>query len=104
MAIGTWQQHKKILMKDPEFKKEFEALEPEYALKSRLIELRMKKELTQKELAESPFRQRDRHRPAQRSDCACSTLQRHGGDSDQQKGHRPVFWQADFADDCQTAS
>lgn len=53
MAIITWQQHKNILMKDPEFRKEWEALEPEYALKRRLIELRMKKEMTQKQLAQA---------------------------------------------------
>lgn len=52
MAITTWQQHKKKLMKDPEFRREWEALEPEYALKRRLIELRMKKEMTQKQLAQ----------------------------------------------------
>lgn len=39
-------------MKNPEFRREWEALEPEYALKRRLIELRMKKSLTQKEIAE----------------------------------------------------
>lgn len=47
----NWQQYKKIQMKDPEFRKEWEALEPEYTLKRRLIELRMKKEMTQKQLA-----------------------------------------------------
>ena len=52
MAITTWQQHKKILMKNPEFRKEWNALQPEYALKRRLIELRMKKEITQKQLAQ----------------------------------------------------
>lgn len=40
-------------MKDPEFRKEYEALEPEYALKRRLIELRMKKKITQKQLAQA---------------------------------------------------
>lgn len=46
-----WATYKKKLMKDPEFKKEYEALEPEYALKRRIIELRIKKEMTQKQLA-----------------------------------------------------
>jgi len=47
----TLDQYLKKNLKDPEFKKEWEALEPEYALKRRLIELRMKKEMTQKQLA-----------------------------------------------------
>lgn len=47
----TFDQHLKKSLKDPEFRKEWEALEPEYALKRRMIELRMKKEMTQKQLA-----------------------------------------------------
>ncbi len=48
----TLQEYKKKMMKDPEFRVAYESLEPEYALKRRLIELRTKKEITQKELAE----------------------------------------------------
>lgn len=48
----TLQDYKKKRMNDTDFKKAFEMLAPEYALKRRLIELRMKKEMTQKQLAE----------------------------------------------------
>jgi len=47
----NWKEHKKQLMKDPEFRKEYEALEPEYKLVSALIRLRLSKGLTQEELA-----------------------------------------------------
>jgi len=47
----NWKEHKKQLMKDPEFRKEYEALEPEYKLASDLIRLRLSKGLTQEELA-----------------------------------------------------
>ena len=48
----NWREHKKRLMKDPEFKKEYDALEPEYKLASTLIQLRLSKGLTQEQLAE----------------------------------------------------
>ncbi|MCX5991974.1 MAG: helix-turn-helix transcriptional regulator [Chloroflexi bacterium] len=47
----NWKEHKKQLMKDPEFRNEYEALEPEYKLASDLIRLRLSKGLTQEELA-----------------------------------------------------
>ena len=47
----NWREHKKQLMKDPEFRKEYEALEPEYRLASDLIRLRLAKGLTQAQLA-----------------------------------------------------
>ena len=47
----NWKEHKKQLLKDPEFRKEFEALEPEYKLASALIRLRLAKGLTQEQLA-----------------------------------------------------
>ena len=47
----NWKEHKKQLMKDPEFRKEYEALEPAYQLASALIRLRLAKGLTQEELA-----------------------------------------------------
>lgn len=47
----NWREHKKRLMKDPEFRAEYEALEPEYKLASALIKLRLSKGLTQEELA-----------------------------------------------------
>lgn len=47
----NWKEHKKRLLKDPEFKKEYEALEPEYRLAAALIRLRLAKGLTQEQLA-----------------------------------------------------
>ena len=38
-------------MRDPEFREEYEALEPEYALIRQLIEIRREQNLTQAELA-----------------------------------------------------
>ena len=46
-----WKEHKKQLMKDPEFMKEYKALEPAYQLAAALIRLRLAKGLTQEELA-----------------------------------------------------
>ena len=48
----NWQEHKKQLLKDPEFKKAYEALEPEFRLAAALIRLRLSKGLTQEQLAE----------------------------------------------------
>ncbi|MDO4575004.1 MAG: helix-turn-helix domain-containing protein [Planctomycetia bacterium] len=39
-------------MTDPEFKKEYDSLEPEYALIEQILELRQKEGLTQAQLAE----------------------------------------------------
>ncbi len=47
----NWKEHKKRLLKDPEFRKEYEGLEPEYKLASDLIRLRLAKGLTQEQLA-----------------------------------------------------
>jgi len=47
----NWKQHKKRLLKDPEFGAEYEALEPEYKLAATLIRLRLAKGLTQEQLA-----------------------------------------------------
>lgn len=38
-------------MKDPEFKREYDALEPEFAIRKQLIELRLKRGLSQAQLA-----------------------------------------------------
>ena len=46
-----WKEHKKQLMKNPEFRKDYRALEPEYRLAATLIKLRLAKGLTQEELA-----------------------------------------------------
>ena len=42
---------KKELLKDPEFKKEYEKLEPEYRIIRQILALRRKKNLTQEQLA-----------------------------------------------------
>lgn len=47
----NWREHKKQLMKDPEFREEYEALETEYKLAATLIRLRLAKGLTQAQLA-----------------------------------------------------
>ncbi len=47
----NWKEHKRKLLKDPEFRREYEALEPEYKLASTLIQLRLAKGLTQEQLA-----------------------------------------------------
>ncbi len=47
----NWKEHKKKLLKDPEFRKEYKTLEPEYKLASAMIRLRLAKGLTQEQLA-----------------------------------------------------
>jgi len=47
----NWKEQKKILMKNPEFVREYKALEPEYKLAAALIRLRLAKGLTQEDLA-----------------------------------------------------
>jgi predicted transcriptional regulator len=47
----NWKEQKKQLMKNPEFVKEYNALEPEYKLAANLIRLRLAKGLTQEDLA-----------------------------------------------------
>ena len=47
----NWREHKKQLMKNPEFRKEYEALDTEYKLAATLIRLRLAKGLTQAQLA-----------------------------------------------------
>ena len=39
----NWKEHKKRLIKDPEFKKEYEALAPEYKVTSAAIRRRLKR-------------------------------------------------------------
>lgn len=41
-----------VLLKDPEFKKEWDALEPEFQIIRAMIDARKEKNLTQKQLAE----------------------------------------------------
>lgn len=47
----NWKEHKKELLKDGKFRREYEALGPEYKLVSDLIRLRLSKGLTQEQLA-----------------------------------------------------
>jgi transcriptional regulator with XRE-family HTH domain len=47
----NWREHKKLLMENPEFKKEFDNLEPEYKFAANLIRLRLAKGFTQEDLA-----------------------------------------------------
>lgn len=49
--IFTLDDHLKILMKNPEFKKEWENSEVEFQLGSKLIEARLKGNLSQRDLA-----------------------------------------------------
>lgn len=50
--MTNYEQYKAERMKDPEFKREYDNLEPEFAIVKALIEARNKAGLTQKELAE----------------------------------------------------
>jgi len=48
----NWKEHKKRLMRDPEFREQYEALEPEYKLAAAVIRLRLARGLTQAQLAD----------------------------------------------------
>ena len=47
-SFETW---KRKMMKDPAFKKEYDALEEEYALAGKLVDARVKAKLTQEQVA-----------------------------------------------------
>jgi len=47
----NWKEHKKKLLKDPQFREQYDALEPKYRLAAALIRLRLAKGLTQEQLA-----------------------------------------------------
>lgn len=49
--VYTFQDHLKEMLKDPEFKKEWEDSEAEFQLGCKLIEARLKRNLSQRELA-----------------------------------------------------
>lgn len=49
--LYPWEEHKKELMKDPEFRQALKELRPEYEAAKAMIEARIKYDLTQKELA-----------------------------------------------------
>ena len=52
-SIYTFQDHLKELLKDPEFKKEWEDSEVEFQLGRKLIEARLKRKMSQRELAKN---------------------------------------------------
>lgn len=47
----TWEEHRKQLMKDPEFVKAYQELQPEFAIIEKIIRARIGEGVTQKELA-----------------------------------------------------
>jgi ribosome-binding protein aMBF1 (putative translation factor) len=49
--FNKWKDFKRELLSDPDVKKEYERLAPEYAIISQLITIRAKKGLTQSDLA-----------------------------------------------------
>jgi len=49
--MKNWRQVKKEILKNPEFRQSYEASEPEYQLARSLIAARLKKDLTQAQLA-----------------------------------------------------
>lgn len=51
MKVYTFQEHLKESLKDPEFKKVWEESEAEYLLACQLIEARLKKKMSQRDLA-----------------------------------------------------
>ncbi len=46
-----WEEHKKLLLKDPEFRKALKEIEPEFQVARALIKARIEQGLTQAELA-----------------------------------------------------
>ena len=51
MPMTTWKEHKKKLLKNPEFKDEYDALEPEFNLANELIAARLAGKFTQEDIA-----------------------------------------------------
>lgn len=51
MKYYTFDEHKKELMKDPEFVRAYQELQPEFAIIRKIIEARIKDGITQKKLA-----------------------------------------------------
>lgn len=49
--MTTWKQHKQELIKNPKFKVAYDELEPEYKLAGDLIRARLRKKMTQSEVA-----------------------------------------------------
>lgn len=51
-TMRDWEDFKKELLKDPEVKKEYDALEVEYSIIAQVIQKRLDKKMSQKQLAE----------------------------------------------------
>ena len=51
--MNDFQEHKRELMKDPEFLREYEAMRPEYEAMRALIGARLESHLTQEQLAQA---------------------------------------------------
>lgn len=51
MAMTNWDTYKQKLLKDPEFKKLYEESQPEFEIAKSVIAARIKKKMTQKDLA-----------------------------------------------------
>ncbi len=51
--MNDFQNHKQELLKNPEFRKEYEALQPEYEAMRALIGARIESNLTQEQLAQA---------------------------------------------------
>lgn len=49
--MDDFERHLNEMMKDPDFKAEYETLEPEYAMIRQVIQARIDKKMTQEELA-----------------------------------------------------
>lgn len=52
MRLVSWEEHRKQLMKDPEFVKAYLELQPEFEIIEKIIRARLKKGVTQKKLAQ----------------------------------------------------
>lgn len=52
MKLYTFEDHLKELLQNPEFRKEWEDSEVEYQLSRKLIEVRLKRNISQRDLAE----------------------------------------------------
>lgn len=50
--LYSWKDHRKELMKDPEVMKAYRELQPEFAIIERIIQARVEKGVSQKQLAE----------------------------------------------------
>jgi ribosome-binding protein aMBF1 (putative translation factor) len=52
LRLFSWEEHRKQLMKDPEFVKAWQELQPEFEIVEKIIRARIKRGVTQKKLAQ----------------------------------------------------